>query len=203
MGGHHHHHHEEDNIATAFFLNLFFAIIEFIGGVMTNSVAIVSDAIHDLGDSLSLGIAWYFEKLSHKKKNRTYSFGFKRFSVLGALINAVILSVGSVLIIVESIKRLMDPVMPEAKGMIYLAILGVVVNGLAAFKMMRGKSQNERVVYLHLLEDVLGWVATLLVGVILLFVEIPILDPILSLAVAVYILYNVVKNLKTSVNIIL
>lgn len=202
----HHHHHEEaatKNIKTAFFLNLAFTIIEIIGGLYTNSLAIISDAIHDFGDSISLGMSWYFQKISTKKATQNYSYGYKRFSLLGALINSIILLIGSIFIINEAIPRLLSPQVSDAKGMMWLAILGVLVNGAAVIKLKKGNSLNERVVSLHLLEDVLGWVAVLIASVVMQFWELPILDPLLSLAIAGYVLFNVFKNLKESVQIIL
>jgi cobalt-zinc-cadmium efflux system protein len=203
--GHHHHHEEEatKNIKTAFFLNLAFTIIEIIGGLYTNSLAIVSDAIHDFGDSISLGMSWYFQKISTKKATQNYSYGYKRFSLLGALINSIILLIGSIFIIREAIPRLLNPQVSDAKGMMWLAILGVLVNGAAVFKLRKGNSLNERVVSLHLLEDVLGWVAVLIASVLMQFWELPILDPILSLAITGYVFFNVFKNLKESVQILL
>ncbi|CAL2107223.1 cobalt-zinc-cadmium efflux system protein [Tenacibaculum sp. 190524A02b] len=205
--GHHHkhckHHNTTKNLATAFFLNLGFTIIEFIGGFFTNSLAIMSDALHDLGDSLSLGLAWYFEKKSSKNPTKKYSFGFKRLSILGALINSVVLIIGSVFIITEAMPRLTNPQLTNAKGMMWLAILGIVVNGVAVLKLKGGSSINEKVVSLHLLEDVLGWAAVLIASIIMQFWEIPILDPILSVLIAVFILVNVYRNIKESIQIIL
>jgi cobalt-zinc-cadmium efflux system protein len=200
---HHHAHNSSKNLKAAFFLNLLFAFIELFGGWYTNSVAILSDALHDLGDSFSLGLSWYFDRLSKKGKNKNYSFGYRRFSVLGAVINSVVLVSGSILIVVEAVPRLFDPVMPNAEGMILLAVAGVLVNAVAAYRISHGHSLNERVAYLHLLEDVLGWVVTLIVAVILHFRAIPILDPLLSILISIYILYHVVKNLKSSLSIIL
>lgn len=201
--GHHHHHSSTENISTAFFLNLFFTIVEFIGGIYTNSLAITSDAIHDLGDSISLGMAWYFQKLSNKKATKTFSYGFKRFSLLGAIINSIILLIGSIFIIVSAIPRIINPEHSDAKGMMWFAILGIIVNGAAVLKLRKGTSINERVVSLHMLEDVLGWVAVLIASIIMQFWDIPILDPILSLLIALYILFNVFKNGKESIRIIL
>jgi len=200
----HHHHQVTDNIRTAFFINLVFSILEILGGVYTNSLAIISDALHDLGDSLSLAVAWYFEKISGKKNDHNYSFGYKRFTVLGAIINAIILVAGSVVIIIEAIPRLFNPEEVNAKGMIILAVLGIVFNGAAILK-LKGNHQslNSRMVMLHLMEDVLGWVAVLIGSIVLLFTNLPIIDPILSLIVTLFILYNVFKNLKESVKIIL
>ena len=130
MGHSHTHHHSSstENIKVAFFLNLFFTIIEFIGGVYTNSLAITSDAIHDLGDSLSLGMAWYFQKISTKKATKRYSYGFKRFALLGAIINSVILLIGAVFIILKAIPRIINPEESDAKGMMWFAILGIIFN---------------------------------------------------------------------------
>ena len=200
---HHHDHSSTENIKVAFFLNLFFTIIEFIGGIYTNSLAITSDAIHDLGDSISLGMAWYFQNISDKKPTKTYSYGFKRFSLLGAIINSVILLVGSIFIIIEAIPRIINPEHADAKGMMWFAILGIIVNGAAVLKLKKGTSINERVVSLHMLEDVLGWVAVLIASIVMQFWDVPILDPILSLLIALYILTNVFKNGKESIRIIL
>ena len=202
--GHHHgHHHGTKNLKVAFFLNLGFTIIEIVGGLLTNSVAILSDALHDLGDSLSLGLSWYFQKLSGKGRDKTFSYGYSRFSLLGAVINSVVLLTGSGIIIYEAIPRLFNPEQPDAQGMMYLAILGILVNGAAVLRLRKGSSLNEEVVSLHLLEDVLGWVAVLIGSIVMRFYDAPIIDPILSLLIAVYILYNVFRNIKKSFRIIL
>ena len=203
MGHHHHHDHTTGNIKTAFFLNLFFTLIEIVGGILTNSMAIISDALHDLGDSLSLGLSWFLQKYSKKEHNNDYTFGYKRFSLLAALINSVVLIVGSIFIFTEAIPRLLNPVSPNASGMIMLAILGVLVNGAAVFKLRGGESMNAKVMTWHLLEDVLGWVAVLIVSIILLFKDIPILDPLLSIGITLYILYNVVINFKKTMSLFL
>ena len=206
--GHHHHHHKHDhgsqkNIRSAFLLNTSFAIIELFGGLYVNSVAIVSDAIHDFGDSISLGVAYWFERKSLKGRDGTYSYGYRRFSVLGALITVLVLLVGSVLIIIESIERIQNPETPDAKGMIIFAALGVFFNTLAYLRLHKGDSINERVVSLHFIEDILGWVAVLIGSIIMFFKEVPILDVILSMAIAAFILFNVFRNLKHVLYIIL
>ena len=158
---HHDHHGDVKNIKVAFFLNFGFAIIEIIGGFLTNSVAILSDAVHDLGDSLSLGLAWYFQKYSRKKSDSTYTYGYRRFSLVGALANSLVLIVGSILILTEAIPRIFNPQQAHPQGMMMLAVLGIAVNGVAMLRLRRGKSLNEKVVSLHLMEDVLGWIAVL------------------------------------------
>jgi cobalt-zinc-cadmium efflux system protein len=200
---HHHHDHATGNIVTAFFLNLIFAIIELIGGLITNSVAILSDALHDFGDSISLGVAWYLQRLSNKKGDEYYSYGYKRFSLLGAIFISVVLLVGSVFVIQASIGRIIHPEPSNAQGMLLLAILGIAVNGVAILRLKKGKSLNERAVLLHFMEDVLGWIAVLIVSVVMMFVDVPVLDPILSLGISAWVLTNVYKNLKSTFKILM
>lgn len=203
-GGHHHHHHGSgSNIKVAFFLNLAFTVLEIIGGLWINSVAILSDALHDLGDSLSLGLSWYFEKVSQRERNQKFTFGYKRFSLLGAVINSVLLLVGSFFILSEAVPRLFDPQPVNAPGMMAFAVLGILVNGAAVLRLKSGRTINERVVRLHLLEDVLGWVAVLVGGIILYFFDVPWIDPLLSIGITLYVLYNVVQNLRETMKILL
>ncbi|CAL65016.1 cation diffusion facilitator family transporter [Christiangramia forsetii] len=201
----HEHSHKQSgkNLKLAFFLNLAFTILEFIGGMYVNSIAIISDAVHDLGDSLSLGTSWYLDKKSKQGANAQFSFGYRRFSLLGALINSVVLIAGSVYVIYEAVGRILEPQHSDAQGMIIFAIVGVAVNGYAAYKLSGGKSMNEKVVSWHLLEDVLGWVAVLIVAIVLYFKDIHYLDPALSLLITLYILYNVIIRLKDTLFVFL
>ncbi len=207
--GHDHHHHDEKGstgaIGFAFFLNLFFAIAEIIGGLWTNSLAILSDALHDLGDSLILGLSWILERHAGKGRTVRYSYGYRRFSLLGALVNAVILIAGSLFILIEAVPRLVNPGNPNAEGMMWFAIAGVLLNGVAVLRLRsRGRSMNARVVTWHLLEDVLGWIAVLIVSIVMQFWHLPILDPILSLLIASYILYyNVFVNFNKTIKLFL
>lgn len=201
--GHEHHHEEVKNIKVAFFLNLFFTLIEIVGGFLTNSMAILSDAVHDLGDCLSLGLAWYFQKVSNKGSDSSYSYGYKRFSLMGAVINSIVLIVGSIFILTAAIPRIFHPEKTQVAGMFILAIVGVLVNGLAFFRLKKGSSMNEKVVSLHFLEDVLGWVAILVGAVIMHFFDLPVIDSILSVGIALFVLFNVYKNIKQTLHIIL
>jgi cobalt-zinc-cadmium efflux system protein len=200
---HSHNHSDVKNIKVAFFLNFGFTIFEIVGGLFTNSIAILSDAIHDLGDSLSLALAWYFQKFSKRSRNNSFSYGYKRFSLLGAIINSIVLVTGSVFVLSAAIPRLFAPAETKVEGMFFMAIIGVIVNGAAVFRLKKGSSINERVVSLHLLEDVLGWMAVLVGSVIMYFFDLPIIDPLLSLGIACYILFNVYKNIKQSLQILL
>ena len=200
---HHHLNESQKNIGIAFFLNAVFVVIEIIGGLLTNSIAILSDAVHDLGDSLTLGLSWILEKRSRRLGNSRYTYGYKRLSLVGALMNAVVLLVGSGFIIANAIPRLFSPEPIDPKGMIILAVLGIIINGAAVLRLKRGTKIAEKVVSLHLLEDVLGWFAVLIVSIILLFTDVPILDPILSLLITAFVLKNVAQNFGQIIKIFL
>ncbi|KGO92076.1 cation diffusion facilitator family transporter [Flavobacterium subsaxonicum] len=202
--GHDHAHNiSAKNIKVAFFLNLGFTILEVVGGFYVNSVSILSDALHDLGDSLSLGISWYLHNHSKKGADNKFTFGYSRFSLLGALINSVILITGSCFVVYEAVKRLMHPEHADAKGMLVFAIVGILVNGYAAFRLSSGTSMNEKVVSWHLIEDVLGWAAVLIASIVMMYFDAPWLDPALSLGITLFILYNVIGRLKETMVILL
>ncbi len=150
---------------------------------------------------VSIGLGWILGKLSDKGADKHFSYGYRRLSLLGALANSAVLIAGSVWVLFEAIPRLASPEMPHAQGMFGLAILGVAVNGYAAYKLSDGKTLNERVLNWHLMEDVLGWVAVLIVSVVLMFVDWPILDPLLSIAFTLFILINVLRTLKETIKL--
>ena len=193
----------EKNILFAFILNLAFSIFEFFGGIFTNSVAILSDSIHDMGDALSIGISFFLEKKSQKKPDNNYTYGYVRYSVLGGLITNVILLVGSLLVIYNAVLRIIEPVEVNYKGMIIFAIIGVVMNFIAAYLTREGNSINQKSVNLHMLEDVLGWVVVLIGAIVMNFTDIKILDPLMSIGVALFILINTLKGLKQILDLFL
>ncbi|MBQ9833584.1 MAG: cation transporter [Bacilli bacterium] len=193
----------EKNILIAFVLNLAFSIFEFIGGTITNSVAIISDSIHDIGDSLSIGISYFLEKKSKKKPDDKYTYGYVRYSVVGSIITTLILIIGSVLVIYNAILRIFNPVKINYNGMIVFAILGVVVNFMAAYFTKDGDSLNQKSVNLHMLEDVLGWAVVLIGAIVMRFTNISIIDPILSILVALFILINTLKSFKLIIDLFL
>ncbi len=207
---HDHSHAATGNIALAFFLNFGFSIFEAIGGFFTGSIAIISDALHDFGDSLSLAVAWRLQKVSERKADSKYSYGYKRFSLLGALFISVVLLAGSVFILTKCFSVIGDYVQgtppthePNAQGMLWLAVIGVAVNLVAALRLGKGRSLSERAVMLHMLEDVFGWLAVLVVSTVMLFVELPILDPILSVAISLWVLWNVFRNLRDTLKVLM
>ncbi len=210
MGQHHHNDHSEDsgNVRTrlkvAFALNFFFTIIEFVGGALTNSMAILSDAVHDLGDTVAIGSALWLEKVAEKGRDDRYTYGYRRFSTLGALLTSLILFAGSVIILYEAIPRLLQPQEVMSKGMIWMALLGILFNGIAVLRLQGGNtSLNNRAVMLHLMEDVLGWVAVLIGSIVIHYTGWFWIDPLLSIGVAIFILSHVVGNVKKILNVFL
>ncbi len=201
--GHNHGDAASKNIVTAFILNLSFAVIELVGGLLTNSIAILSDALHDFGDSVSLGVAWVLQKKSGKKRDAKFSYGYRRFSLLGSVFLSGVLLVSSIFIVTEAVQRLFDPQEVHAKGMFWLAIAGIVINGAAVLRLKKGKTLNERAVFLHMMEDVLGWLAVLAASIVMMFARLPILDPILSLGITAWVLWNVWRNLRDTFKILL
>ncbi|MBN1783097.1 cation transporter [bacterium] len=199
----HDHSHKKDNIQLAFFLNLSFALLEIGGGLWTNSMAILSDALHDFGDTFSLGLAWVLEKFSKKGRDSRYSYGYLRFSLLGAIVNIIVLLGGSLIILSRSIPRLIAPESTNAPGMLVFAITGMAVNGFAMLRLKNDQSMNARVVALHMLEDMLGWAAVFIVSIMLIFTDFFILDPLLSILITAVILFNVIRNLKKTASLFL
>lgn len=189
----------EKNILIAFLLNLLFSLFEFAGGIFTGSVSIVSDAVHDLGDALSIGISFFLEKKSKRQPDDTYTYGYARYSVLGGGLTALFLVIGSVIVIYHAVERIINPTEINYDGMILFAIVGLCVNFCAALITRKGESLNQKAVNLHMLEDVLGWAAVLVGAVIMRFTDIAILDPLLSIAVALFILVHAVKHLKAAI----
>ena len=193
----------EKNILIAFILNLSFSIFEFIGGIFTGSVAILSDAVHDIGDAVSIGFSYFLERKSKQQPDNTYTYGYMRFSVLGGVITTFILLFGSAAVIYNAIIRIFNPVEINYNGMIIFAVIGALVNFLAAYFTREGDSINQKAVNLHMLEDVLGWIVVLIGAVIMRFTDIRVIDPIMSLGVAVFILINSISNLKEVLDLFL
>ena len=193
----------ERKILVAFLLNLVFSLFELIGGFFTNSVAIISDAVHDFGDSISIGISYFLEKKSKKKPDDKYTYGYTRYSILGAFITNTILITGSVLVIVNAIERIINPIEINYNGMIIFAVFGAAINFIATYFTKDGDSLNQKAVNLHMLEDVLGWVVVLIGAIAMKFTNINIIDPILSIGVAIFILIHALKSFKKILDLFL
>ncbi len=207
MHSHEHHHHShgktEKNILIAFLLNICFSILELFGGILTNSVAIISDAIHDAGDALSIGISYFLERKSNKKHDYHYTFGYKRYSIIGAFITTVILLVGAIFVIYNSILRFFNPAKLNYDGMIIIAIVGVIINFIAAYVTKEGDSLNQHAVNLHMLEDVLGWIVVLVGSIVIKFTNFTYIDSIMSICISIFLIVESLKNLKQILNLVL
>jgi len=190
-------------ILVAFILNLAFAVFEFIGGVFTGSVAILSDAVHDIGDAASIGVSYYLEKKSRGKPDERYTYGYARYSVVGGVITTLVLLLGSIAVIAGAMQRIIEPREISYDGMIIFAVVGVLVNLLAAMVTHGGGSIGQRAVNLHMLEDVLGWIVVLMGAIVMRFTDISLIDPILSIGVAVFIIVNAVRTLASALDVFL
>lgn len=216
MESHSHHRHGHDhaprlydaerstkNIKIVFFINLLFSILEFIFGFLFNSFAILSDAVHDLGDSVSVGLAWFFQKYSQEEANSVFSYGHQRFSIMGAIITSIVLLAGSLIMLTRSIPLLFNPQEVNAEGMFVLALFAIAMNGYAAWLLSRGNSKSESVLNLHMLEDVLGWIGVLLVSTVVRFTGWYILDPILSIFISLFIFIKALPHFISSIKVLL
>jgi cobalt-zinc-cadmium efflux system protein len=208
--GHHHGHshggsHEDVlvRIRFAFWLNFIFAIFEFAGGLWTNSVAILSNATHDLGDALAIGTAYFLEKKSKQKGDNRYSYGYRRLSTISAVFSGVVLICGSLVILAESIPRLLNPVEPKIEGMMAFAVVGILVNGVGIWRMYQGNSLNERVIAWHLFEDLMGWILVFVGAILMKFVNWPILDSVLGIVLSLWVIWNVIRNIREGLRIFL
>lgn len=193
----------DKNILAAFILNFVFSAVEFIGGILTGSVAIASDAVHDFGDAAGIGISYFFERKSKKQPDEKYTYGYARFSVMGGIITSVILLCGSAVVIYNAVGRLIAPSEINYNGMIIFAVLGMGINFFAAYFTRGGESLNQKAVNLHMLEDVLGWFVVFVGAIIMRFTDWSFVDPIMSVGVSVFIAVNAFKNLKEAVLLIL
>lgn len=198
-----HNHHREKNIKIAVFLNVSFTIIEIIGGLWTNSLAILSDALHDLGDSIVLISSWILERKAAAPADKKRTFGYGRLSLVSALLSAIVLVGGSLFIFSQTIPRLINPEHVYAPGMIGLAIVGLIFNGIGFFRLKKGSSMNEKVLSWHLLDDVLGWSVILIGATIIQFWDNHIIDPLMTIGFIAFTLWGVGKNIKETFNIFL
>ncbi len=187
----------------AFFLNLSYAIVEFIAGGIFGSSAVLADSVHDLGDAIAIGISAFLETISNREEDRQYTLGYKRFSLLGALVTAVILITGSILVILENITKLFNPQPVNDEGILWLGIIAVSINVLASLVVRKGKTKNESILSLHFFEDTLGWLAVILVAIILRFTDWYILDPLLSLVISIFILTKAIPRFWSALKIFL
>ncbi len=193
----------ERNILIAFLLNFIFSVFELAGGILIGSMAILSDAVHDMGDAAGIGLSWFLEKKSKKQPDEVYTYGYARYSVIGSAVTTLILLSGAAVVIYNAVGRIVRPTPIRYNGMIVFAVIGVLVNFCAAFFTRQGDSLNQKAVNLHMLEDVLGWAVVLVGAVVMRFTDFVLIDPLMSIAVAVFIFINAIRNLKEALALFL
>jgi cobalt-zinc-cadmium efflux system protein len=193
----------EKNVGFAAALNILFTVIELIGGFLTNSLALIADALHDFADSLALLMAWYAEKKAKKPATSKMTFGYRRLSLLSAAFTTIVLIAGSLLVLSQAIPRLINPEPVNAEGMALIAVIGVTINGLGYFKLKKGISQNEKILSWHLLEDILGWIVLLTGAIIMRFWDKTIVDPIMTIGFTIFVLWGISRNAKETLNLLL
>lgn len=206
MSGHAHGeggHGKTQDFRIAFLLNLGFCIVEIIGGIFTRSTAIMADAVHDLGDSLALAVAWWMETRSRRPGDQTFTFGYRRFSLLGGVVSAVVLSAGAGIVISQAVPRFLTPGHPHASGMVILAAVGILINTLAAWRMRNTGGMNARMVTWHLFEDILGWAAVLAGGLVIKMWDLVWVDPLLSLIISLLVLRRVYVEMRRGIRVFL
>ena len=201
---HHHHKRAGENLAFVFFMNLTFNIIVIAGGLATNSMAILADCIHDLADTISIALAWLLEHVAQKDSNDKYSYGYQRFSILGAVIISIFVIIMAIVILSEAIPRLFAPEGVDAGGMLVIAIVGIVFKSISVYRLHDGETFNEKAILFHQLGDVFEWVAILILSVVLMFWDgAPYLDPFVSIGIALWLIFNLGRNLYKSLEVLL
>ncbi|MGE7767183.1 cation diffusion facilitator family transporter [Peribacillus sp. NPDC096540] len=206
--GHHHHHHSENKKAllASFLLISTFMVVEVIGGFMTNSLALLSDAGHMLSDAAALGLSYTAIKLGEKKATQTKSYGYKRFEIIAACLNGLTLIVISVFIFFEAIRRFVNPPEVQSLGMLMISIIGLLVNIIAAWILMSGDKDdnlNVRSAFLHVIGDMLGSVGAIAAALLIYFFDWGIADPIASVVVAILIIISGSRVVRDSFHILM
>ena len=201
---HHHHKKAGKNLAFVFFMNLAFNIIVIVGGLATNSMAILADCIHDMSDTISIAVAWILEKVSQKDSSDSYSYGYQRFSILGAVITSVFVIFMAFVILSEAIPRLFSPEGVDAGGMLLVAIVGLIFKSISVWKLHGGETFNEKAILFHQLGDVFEWITILVLSIILIFWDgAPYLDPFISIGIAIWLIFNLGRTLYKSIQVLL
>jgi len=204
IDSHNHHKNASENLAFVFLMNLSFNIIVIIGGLATNSMAIIADCIHDLSDTISIALAWVLEKISQKESSNNYSYGYQRFSILGAIIISIFVIIMACIILSEAIPRLFSPEGIDAEGMLIISIIGLVFKSLSVYRLHGSETFNEKAIFFHQLGDIFEWVAILILSIVLIFWDgAQYLDPFVSIGIALWLIFNLSRNLYKAIQVIL
>lgn len=209
-GNHGHAHHDHGdlkgrNLGIAILLNIGITLAQVIGGIVSGSLALLSDAMHNFSDVLALIISWFASKLSSRKQTAKQTFGYKRAEILAALFNAISLVVIAFFLLKEAVQRISEPQDIESGLVMILGGLSILLNGLSVLLVKNDAKDNinMRSAYLHLLSDMVSSFAVVLGGLAMYLWDIPWIDSVLSIAIALYLVYSSWGLVKESVRILM
>ncbi len=209
-GHHHHHHHDTANMSSTkllwvTLLNFSITIVQVIGGILSNSLSLLSDALHNLGDSSAIFIAFLAGKRSRKSPDQQHTFGYKRVEILVALFNAVVLIAICIFLFVEAYERWLNPEPIKGLLMLVVAIFGLLANLISVLVLNKDKEHNLNIksAYLHLMGDTLSSVAVILGGIAIWQWNIYWIDPVITVLVGIYIIYHTWDVVKQTVDILM
>jgi len=205
----HHTHSYKDvkdrNLLISIFLNILITAAQIIGGLVSGSLALLSDALHNFSDVLSLIVSFVASKLSKQKASINRTFGYKRAEILAAFVNAATLVVVAILLIIEAVKRFQEPQEIASNLVIWLALIAILANGFSVLLLKKDSKSNINIrsAYLHLLTDMLASVAVLIGGILMKFYQIFWVDSLLTFLIALYLIYVGYDLLKTSTKMLM
>ncbi|TNF70041.1 MAG: cation transporter [Bacteroidetes bacterium] len=207
--GHHHHHNSHDlkgrNLLISIILNVVITLAQIVGGIISGSLALLSDALHNLSDVFSLLISYIANVLSRKKASSGRTFGYKRAEIIAAFVNSGTLIIVAVFLIKEAIERFFNPEVIGSGIVISLSILGILVNGFSVLLLRpdSNRNMNLRSAYLHLLTDMMASVAVLIGGILMYYFQWFWIDPLLTILIAAYLVYMGYDLLKNSTRVLM
>lgn len=187
-----------NNTKITILFNLTFSILEIIGGFLTNSISIISSAIHDFSDSITVCLENLFNKKSKQKPNNKYSFGYSRYKLIGKFFTSILLLITSGIIIYFAINKIKNPLNINYDGMIIFSIFGILLNAYVAYKLKNDKENNYNTMI-----DVYGWLIVLISSILIKLFKIFIIDPVVAIIMALYMLYQTYKYLNEIFNAIM
>ncbi len=206
---HHHHHHEKDlkgrNLFISIVLNIIITLAQVIGGIISGSLALLSDALHNFSDVLSLVISYVATILARKEPSTSKTFGYKRAEIIAAFVNSATLIVVAIILIIEAVERFADPQEIASNLVIGLSLLGILANGFSVLLLKKDsrRNMNMRSAYLHLMTDMMASVAVLVGGLLMKFFQWYWVDPALTVLIALYLIYMGYDLLRSSTRVLM
>lgn len=194
---------EKEDLKFIIFLNIGFSLFEIVGGFLTGSIAISSYAIHDFFDALSIGLSSFLNKISLNEPDKKYTFGYKRFSLLGTIFTSGILFTCAVLTLFYVVLKFFNPISLNVIGMIIFALIGIIINGYAMIQMSKEVNKDEKKINWSIACDVMGWVFLLILALVIKISNVFLLDLIVSLFIALFIGGRSIRQIIKGVDVIM